>query len=167
MWQALRSTVLAVDRVTTAAVTWAACAALAGAAGLAVFQVFMRYVLRQPTSWSEPLVQLGVIWMVYLGAAATFRIGALVAIDLLLEMLRGRAKQALSLAITGCALLLLGHMFWYGWSMTERAVININPTLGISMAWGFAAVPVGAAFAMIAVLAHAFDPTLREIDTGT
>jgi TRAP-type C4-dicarboxylate transport system permease small subunit len=165
--QALRSAILATDRVTTAAVTWAACAALALAASLAVFQVFMRYVLRQPTSWSEPLVQLAVIWMVYLGAAATFRIGALVAIDLLLSRLRGRAQRGLSLFITAGSLLLLGHMVWYGWTMAERAAINVNPTLGVSMAWGFAAAPVGAAFAMIAVLAHALDPPPRAIDTAT
>jgi TRAP-type C4-dicarboxylate transport system permease small subunit len=127
----------------------------------------MRYVLRQPTSWSEPLVQLAVVWMVYLGAAATFRIGALVAIDLLLDKLRGRAQRVLSLFITVSALILLGHMFWYGWMMTDRAAINVNPTLGISMAWGFAAIPIGAAFAIVAVLAHALDPPPREIDTGT
>lgn len=164
---ALRSAVLAVDRVTTAVVTWAACAALATAACMALGQVFMRYVARQPTAWSEPVVQMAVIWMVYLGAAATFRAGALVAIDLLADRLRGRWRGGLRLFITACALVLLLHMGWYGWEMAERARFNVNPTLGISMSWGFAAIPVGAFFAIIAVIAHAFDPPSREIDTGT
>jgi TRAP-type C4-dicarboxylate transport system permease small subunit len=163
----LRGAIVAIDRVTTTAVTWAACAALALAACMALGQVFMRYVVRQPTAWSEPVVQMAVIWMVYLGAAATFRIGALVAIDLLVDRLRGRWRRGLQWAITGAALLLLGHMGWYGWEMAERAQFNVNPTLGISMAWGFAAIPVGAAFAIIAVIAHALDPPPRAIDTGT
>jgi TRAP-type C4-dicarboxylate transport system permease small subunit len=163
----LRRAILALDRVTTTAVTWAACAALALAACMAFGQVVMRYVVRQPTAWSEPVVQMAVIWMVYLGAAATFRIGALVAIDLLLNRLRGRWRRGLQLFVTGAALLLLGHMGWYGWEMALRAQFNVNPTLGISMAWGFAAIPVGAAFAIIAVVAHALDPPPRAIDTGS
>lgn len=163
----LRSAVLAVDRVTTTVATWAACAALALAALMAIGQVFMRYVVRQPNAWSEPVVQMAVIWMVYLGAAATFRIGALVAIDLLVDRLRGRFRRALQGLICMAALVLLAHMGWYGWEMAERARFNVNPTLGISMSWGFLAVPVGAAFAMIAVIAHAIDPPPRIIDTGT
>jgi TRAP-type C4-dicarboxylate transport system permease small subunit len=165
--RSLRSAVLAVDRVTTTAVTWAACAALALAACMAIGQVFMRYVVRQPTAWSEPVVQMAVIWMVYLGAAATFRAGALVAIDLLVDRLRGRWRRGLQLVISACALVLLFHMGWCGWEMAERARFNVNPTLGISMSWGFAAIPVGAAFAIVAVIAHAIDPPPREIDTGT
>jgi TRAP-type C4-dicarboxylate transport system permease small subunit len=164
---ALRRAILAIDRVTTTAVTWAACAALALAASMAFGQVVMRYVVRQPVAWSEPVVQMAVIWMVYLGAAATFRTGALVAIDLLLGRLHGRWQQALQWVITIAALLLLGHMGWYGWEMAERARFNVNPTLGLSMSWGFAAIPVGAAFAIIAVIAHALDPPQRVIDTGT
>lgn len=165
--QGLRRAVLAIDRVTTTVVTWAACAALALAACMAFGQVVMRYLVRQPVAWSEPVVQMAVIWMVYLGAAVTFRTGALVAIDLLRSRLRGQALQALSWLITLAALLLLAHMGWYGWEMAERARFNVNPTLGISMSWGFAAIPVGAAFAIIAVLAHAFDPPPRGSDTGT
>lgn len=165
--RALRSAVLAVDRVTTTVATWAACAALALAAAMAIGQVFMRYVVRQPTAWSEPVVQMAVIWMVYLGAAVTFRAGALVAIDLLVDRLRGRWRHGLQLVISGCALVLLAHMGWYGWEMAERARFNVNPTLGISMSWGFLAIPVGAAFAIVAVIAHACDPPARTIDTGT
>jgi TRAP-type C4-dicarboxylate transport system permease small subunit len=165
--RALRSAVLAVDRVTTTVATWAACAALALAACMAIGQVFMRYVARQPTAWSEPVVQMAVIWMVYLGAAVTFRMGALVAIDLLMDRLRGRFRQTLQLFVCAAALVLLAHMGWYGWEMAERARFNVNPTLGLSMSWGFAAIPVGAAFAMVAVIAHALDPPARAIDTGT
>jgi TRAP-type C4-dicarboxylate transport system permease small subunit len=165
--RALRSAVLAVDRVTTTVATWAACAALTIAALMAIGQVFMRYVVRQPTAWSEPVVQMAVIWMVYLGVAATFRIGALVAIDLLVDRLRGRFRRALQALICAAALVLLAHMGWYGWEMAERARFNVNPTLGISMSWGFAAIPIGAAFAMVAVIAHAIDPPARIIDTGT
>ena len=44
--QGLRRAVLAIDRVTTTVVTWAACAALALAAAMAFGQVVMRYYFR-------------------------------------------------------------------------------------------------------------------------
>jgi TRAP-type C4-dicarboxylate transport system permease small subunit len=164
--QGLRGAILAIDRVTTTAVTWAACFALALAAGLACYQIFMRYVVRQSTAWSEPVLQMAIIYMVYLGCAAAFRSGALVAIDILANALSGRAREALRLVLLVLALILLGHMFWYGWEMAERARFNVNPTLGISMSWGFLAIPVGAVFAAIAVIAHHLDPPPSEIDRG-
>lgn len=164
--QRLRTGFLAVERATTGLVTAAACGALALAAVLAIVQVFMRYAWRAPLSWSEPLVQMAIVWMVYLGAAVTFRSGALVAIDLLIDRARGRFRRVLVGFLALCSLTLVAHMFWYGWEMAERAAFNVNPTLGISTSWGFAAVPVGAAFAAMAIVAHLLDPPAREIDRG-
>jgi hypothetical protein len=73
-------------------------------------------------------------------------------------MRRGRFETALRWFILICILILLGHMFWYGWAMAARAQVNIHPTLGISMMWAFISIPVGAVFAMIAVIAHHLDP---------
>lgn len=163
----LRAAFLALDRVTTRVATWAACLALALAVSLACYQVFMRYVVRQSTSWSEPILQMAIIYMVYLGAAVTFRRGALVAIDLLLETARGALKQAVNLFVFLACLILVAHMVWYGAQMTMRAQFNVNPTLGISMSWAFLAIPLGGVFAVIAVVAHYLDPPPKEIDTGT
>jgi TRAP-type C4-dicarboxylate transport system permease small subunit len=167
MLASLRTAVLALDRVTTRIVTLAACAALALAAGLACYQIVMRYVLRLPTSWSEPVLQLAIVYMVYLGIAVTFRRGALVSIDLLQTMARGRARVALRWFILLAVLTLLGHMFWYGWAMAARAQANVHPTLGISMMWTFISIPVGAVFATIAVIAAHLDPPPSLLDGGT
>jgi TRAP-type C4-dicarboxylate transport system permease small subunit len=163
---ALRTAIIAAERITTRAMTVLACAALTLAVVLACYQIVMRYVLRQSTAWSEPVLQLAIIYMVYLGLAVTFRRGALVSIDLLKSLATGRLETALRWFILICVLILLGHMFWYGWAMAARAQANIHPTLGISMMWAFAAIPVGAVLAMIAVVAHHLDPPPRQIDLG-
>lgn len=162
----LKAGVLAVDRVTTRVASLAACLALALAAGLACYQIFMRYVVRQSTSWSEPILQMAIIYMVYLGAAVTFRRGALVAIDLLRETARGPLKRAVDLFVFLACLVLVLHMVWYGWQMTMRAQFNVNPTLGISMSWAFLAVPLGGVFALVAVVANYLDPPDKDIDAG-
>ncbi len=162
----LRTAILAIDRVTTRTVTIFSCAALAAAVTLACYQIVMRYILRQPTAWSEPVLQMAIIYMVYLGIAVTFRRGALVSIDILQTYAQGRFATALRWFILICILILLGQMFWYGWAMAARAQVNIHPTLGISMMWAFISIPVGSVFAMIAVIANHLDPTPRPIDAG-
>ena len=158
MLATLRRAFLMLDRVTTTLVTAAACFALALAAGLACYQIVMRYVLRLPAVWAEPVVQLSIVYMVYLGIAVTFRRGALVSIDLLMTMARGHFRTALRWFILIGILILLGHMFWYGWAMAARAQANTHPLLGISMMWTFIAIPVGSVFASIAVIAAHLDP---------
>ncbi|MFN4098464.1 MAG: TRAP transporter small permease [Pararhodobacter sp.] len=162
----LRHAVLAIDRVTTRAVTLISCFALALAVGLACYQIVMRYLIRQPTSWSEPVLQMAIIYMVYLGIAVTFRRGALVSIDLLQTFAKGRFESLLRWFILAAILTLLGHMFWYGWAMAARAQANIHPTLGISMMWAFVSIPVGAVFATIAVIAAHLDPPPDPLDGG-
>jgi TRAP-type C4-dicarboxylate transport system permease small subunit len=162
----LKAGFLALDRLTTRAATLAACFALALAVCLACYQIFMRYVMRQSTSWSEPILQMAIIYMVYLGVAVTFRRGALIAIDILRESARGPLKRAVDLFVFVACLVLVLHMAWYGWQMTQRAQFNVNPTLGISMSWAFLAIPLGAVFALIAVIANYIDPPAKDIDTG-
>ena len=158
MLATLRKGFLAFEYLTTRTVTLFSCGALALAAVLACYQIIMRYVLRQPTAWTEPVLQMAIIYMVYFGIAITFRRGALVSIDVLATMVRGRWEMALRWLILLGILILLGHMFWYGWAMAARAQANIHPTLGISMMWAFMSIPVGSVFAMLAAIAHFIDP---------
>lgn len=166
MLASLRTAVLALDRVTTRIVTLAACVALALAAALACYQIVMRYALGLPASWTEPVVQLSIVYMVYLGIAVTFRRGALVSIDLLQTWARGRWQVLLRWFILLAVLTLLGHMIWYGWAMALRAQTNTHPMLGISMMWTFLSIPVGAVFATIAVIAAHLDPPPNPLEQG-
>jgi TRAP-type C4-dicarboxylate transport system permease small subunit len=153
---------LALDRWVTGLATALAGAALMGAVSLAFYQVLMRYVFNRPTAWTEPILQLLVVWMVYLGLAATFRAGALVSVDLLLTSTRGLVRRTLEATILLLCLVLLAHMVWYGSAMVQRGASNINPVLGFAMSWGYLAVPVGGALATLAAVARFFDPRSRE-----
>ena len=65
-----------------------------------------------------------------------------------------RALEAASLAAT---LSLLGVMFWFGWLMAERVRFQEMAGLEVSMSWGYAAIPVGAVFAMVGAVARFLD----------
>jgi len=150
--------VLAVERRLTALVGAAAMALLAVAVLVAFYQVLTRFVLQQPATWSEVLVRTLLVWMVYLGIAAAFRTGALVAVDALARFSRGRLKQAVEAAIGLGALTLLAVMLWWGWQVAWRLRFQNLAGLEVSIIWLYAAVPVGAAFAIVAVVARLLDP---------
>lgn len=153
--------ILRADAVVTRVATAAACAALSGALVLAFIQVVMRYVVNRPTAWTDSLLQLLIVWMVYLGLAVTFRTGALVSVDLLLQATRGVVRRVLESLVLVLCLVLLGHMVWYGSAMVGRGVSNINPVLGFAMSWAYLAIPVGGALAGLAVIARFLDPQAR------
>lgn len=142
------------DKAVLGLVAVAASAALAVAAVLAFAQVILRFVFSSPVSWTDATAQLLVVWMVHLGVAVTMRSGSLVAVDAVRRLAGRRAQPAIELISTAVTLVFLGNLVWFGLEMVQRAAPQNHPALGISMSWGYAAVPVGAAFAVVAVLAR-------------
>jgi TRAP-type C4-dicarboxylate transport system permease small subunit len=149
--------VLALDRVTTQAALAAACFALAVAVSAGAWQVFTRFLLAAPSPWSEALVRQALVWMVMLGVAGAIRHGALVAIDVTRQLVKGRVRLALDVVIFSAITLLFGVLFWFGWEMANRVRFQSIAGLEVSIAWGYAAIPVGAVFAIIGALAALLD----------
>lgn len=139
----------------------AAMALLVLAAGIAFYQVVTRFLFEEPSTWSEVAARSLTIWMVYLGVAAAFRTGALLAVEFLYTHLAGTARLVLTAVIFGLSLGVLLVMVWAGWEMVLRARFQMlagveNPITGtgISIAWVYAAVPTGAALAIVGLLAR-------------
>lgn len=132
------------------------------AACVSLWQVVTRFVFEEPSTWSEVTARSLDIWMVYLGIAVAFRQGALMAVEFVQARLRGNARIALVAMIAGLSLGVLGVMAWFGWVMVDRVRFQMlagvdNPFTGegISIAWVYAAVPVGAVLSMVGVAARA------------
>jgi TRAP-type C4-dicarboxylate transport system permease small subunit len=156
--------ILAIDRIVTNAV-WTLAALLLGVvASLGLYQVLMRFVFNQPSPWTEELIGRLLIWMVMLGVAAAFRQGALVSVDVLLRLARGGLRRAVRLAILGASLFFLGLIAWVGFDLAWRIRFQTFAALPISISWAYLALPVGASFSMLAVIAHYFDPIQRELE---
>ncbi|WP_168220484.1 TRAP transporter small permease [Azospirillum thermophilum] len=139
-----------------------AMALLVLAAFISLWQVATRFLFEEPSTWSEVAARSLDIWMVYLGVAVAFRTGSLMAVEFLMNRLHGTAKAVLLVAVAGLSLGVLSVMLWYGWEMALRVRFQMlagveNPFTGegISIALVYAAVPVGAALAIVGVLARA------------
>lgn len=157
---------LAVDRHATELAAIAGCFLLAVVSALGLWQVVTRFVLSQPSSWTEELMRRLLIWCVMLGVVVAFRRGALVSVDLMLRSARGRWLAFVRLLVTGVSLAFLAVLVWFGTELAWRVRFQTFASMELSMSWAYAALPVGAALAMLAVLAQHFDPVHEELENA-
>ena len=106
----MRRAFLAFERRTTALSLAVACAMLVAAACLGLYQILARFVLQQPAEWSEVLVRFTLIWMVFMGAPAAFRQGAMVCVDLVHRLAGPAGRRVLDWIVAIAALTLIGFM---------------------------------------------------------
>lgn len=161
-----RRAVLALDRAATGLATVLACVALAVAVFAGAWQVVSRFATETPAVWSEALVRTALVWMALLGLAAALRSGALVSIDIAHRLAPPGLRRALEAASLAAGLSLMGVLFWFGWTMAERVRFQEMAGLEVSISWGYAAIPVGAAFAMIGALAGFLDRRSEELEAA-
>ena len=157
---------LAFDRILNSLAMSLACSLLVVISGLGLWQVVARFVLSQPSTWTEELMRRLLVWCVMLGIAVAFRRGALVSVDLLLRTSRGRLREAVRWFITITALAYLAVLLWQGIDLSVRVRFQSFAALDLSMAWAYAALPVGASFSMVAVIANHLDPVYEELENA-
>lgn len=162
----IRSTILAVEQRTTTFAMWCACAMLVVAAFAGLYQIISRFILAQPAEWSEVTVRFALIWMVFLGIPMAFRQGAMISVDLLYQKSGPRLRRALDGLILISNTILMAAILWWGYEYTYRTRFQTIPGIEVAtMAWAYSAMPVGAAFSLLAILGQWLDPRHRELDT--
>jgi TRAP-type C4-dicarboxylate transport system permease small subunit len=107
-------------------------------------EVASRFLLDFSISYVNAAARMLLVWFFLLGAGLALRQGAHVGFTLVVDALSGPARffatAAARISILAFCLLLL----WSGILATVAAVDQTDPGLGISQAYGVAALPVGA-----------------------
>jgi TRAP-type C4-dicarboxylate transport system permease small subunit len=158
---------LAVEHYITGFALAIACAMLAIAASLGVFQIIMRFVLEEPAEWTEVLIRFSLIWMVFMGIPYAFRQGAMVSVDVLYRWSTPKIKRALDWMVTLASLVLVAIIVIVGWDYANRG--KVQSVIGledVSMFWAYLAMPVGGVFAAIGIVGNLLDPKRLELDTA-
>ncbi|HET6469973.1 MAG TPA: TRAP transporter small permease [Geminicoccaceae bacterium] len=121
-------------------------------AGLTCYQVVMRFVVGQPSTWSEVLVRSVMIWTVYLGSAAAFREGAVIAAEVVMRNVGPTLGKAMQIAVGAASFAFLVILVWTGWQMVQRTQLQQLAGLEIPISWLYLSLPVGGTLAALAVL---------------
>jgi TRAP-type C4-dicarboxylate transport system permease small subunit len=163
----MKSAFLRLERWTTGLAMAGACAMMVVAAALAMFQIITRFVLEQPAEWSEILIRISLIWMVFLGIPAAFRNGAMVSVDVLYRWSPPAIKRILDWVVCLAAMALIAVIIWWGWDYAQRGSVQSMAGLeSISMFWAYLALPVGGVFCVLGILGNLFDPVRMELETA-
>ena len=163
----MKALLLTLESWTTRIAMALACLMLTIASTLGVFQIITRFVLEQPAEWSEVLIRFSLIWMVFLGIPMAFRQGAMVSVDALYRAVPTGAKRLLDLVVALAALALMLVILWWGYDYALRGSVQTMAGLeSLSMFWAYIAMPVGAVFAILGIVANYLDPRRMELETA-
>ena len=110
---------------------------------LNIAQVFTRYVMNAPLSWTEEMVRYSTVWLTFVGAAAASLYGDHMDMNLLLDVKNARFQawhQAfLQLVIFGFCVLIIVQ----GTKFVLLNGMQTAPTTGMSMYLVYSAMAVG------------------------
>jgi len=109
------------------------------------WQVFSRYVLNDPSSWTGELARYTMVWLGLLGASYLFGSNGHLAITLLDSYLKGKAHIALHLFIYGISFAFVYlSMFKGGLGLMERTSHQLSPSLQLPMSTVYLILPISA-----------------------
>jgi len=109
-------------------------------------QVFNRFVLGLPLSWSEEFQKFGHVWMVMLAIPVAYRRGAHLGMDMLLHLLPARWQRAIGLLTEVLWLILALAIGRYTLAIMEVAKSQDSPGLGLPMHWVYAGMVIGSVY---------------------
>jgi TRAP-type C4-dicarboxylate transport system permease small subunit len=120
------------------------------------WQVFSRYVLGDPSSFTDELSRYSMIWLGLLGAAYVSGKQGHLAIDLLVQRLKG--KQLLCLQLFGHGMVIFFAavvMVWGGGNLVyiSQLLQQKSATLQVPLAWVYGMLPVSG---LLVVYYHSF-----------
>jgi TRAP-type transport system small permease protein len=110
-----------------------------------VFFNVLSHAIGKDLAATTELCELLMVWVTFLGGAAAARRGAHMSINEFLDKLGVLNRRLADSAIGLLCLMMLGMLIYYGINITRTGMTNELTVLHISMAWQYAALPVGAA----------------------
>ena len=117
---------------------------LAAMVAVTATQVFFRYALNQPLTWSEELSRYLFIWIVFLATWAAFRQGLHLGVNAVTGLLPPRGVAVMARVIEAIILAFLVAALSAADRVLTVTAAQTSPTLGLPMHVVYAAFPVAA-----------------------
>lgn len=106
-------------------------------------QVASRFFFAFPLGWTEELARAGQIWLVFIGAAVGARRAEHFVVELFMARVNFPGKQTVARLIDVTVAAFFCTLAFVAAKSTIDGVGQEMPTLGVSIAWAYAAIPVG------------------------
>lgn len=126
-----------------------------------VWQVFSRFILRDPSVYTDELARFAFIWVGLIGAAYAFGQKKHLAIDLLAIKLESKPAKLrrLNIIVNVISLCFIVLIMCYGGTKLVMNTIDagqVSPVLGVEMGLIYSAIPLSGFFMLVYVLRDLF-----------
>lgn len=111
--------------------------------GTLTMQVVTRFLLEIPFAWTEELARVLQIWLVFIGAAIGTRRFEHFVVELFMEKVNFPGKAGVARLIDITVVGFFCYLTWVAARTTIDGAGQILPTLNASIAWAYAAIPIG------------------------
>lgn len=99
---------------------------------LVLVNVFMRYFLRTGLYWSEEVATICFVWAVFVGAAAAYRRGAHIGVDIVVKLFGEATRRKIQLAVSILLLAINAYLAWLSLCFISQSYTKVTPVLGVS-----------------------------------
>jgi TRAP-type C4-dicarboxylate transport system permease small subunit len=120
-------------------------------------QVFFRYVIENPPTWTEELARFLFAWQIFLAAGLAFGRGSHIVVDALLLGLPSGGRRLLAGAGGVIVLGFLAVLVWLGIGMVRLTSDTYSTAMHLNMGIVYASLPLGAAISAVYVVIHLID----------
>ncbi len=129
-------------------------------------QVVFRYVIASPLPWSEELARYCFVWIVFLGGAVGLSQGIHLGVDLIVNLLPGKARRAMDALTTTLIAIFAGTVIYASLPVLSMNMFQRSPALGVQMTWIYLAIPVSMGLILLIcaerLFAHLVSPNSSE-----
>jgi TRAP-type C4-dicarboxylate transport system permease small subunit len=130
-------------------INWFLALLMAGMVFIISAQVWCRFILNDPLSWSEEAGRYLFVWISFMGAAAGVRYQVHLGIDLMDKLLSPRAYRYVVVLVNLIIQIFLLMIIYWGFKILGIIQFQESPSMNISMKYPYMAVPVGGIFMLI------------------
>lgn len=127
---------------------------LVGITVVTVLQVFLRFALNSPTSWSEEIALLGLIWFGFFAIAIGIRRHQHVAVTFLRDLLPPAGAAALDYAAQIAIAVFMFTVAWFGRNLTDLVGAQLLPASQISKMWLYLPAIIGGGLGCLNAIAN-------------
>lgn len=129
------------------------------------WQVFSRFILQSPSSYTEELSRYLLIWIGILGAAYAYKTKAHLGLELFVEKLPAQSKIFARLSIEVLVILFATCVMVYGGSCLVALTLELKQTsaaLGLQIGWVYSVIPLSGALITLYALNNLFSLLSHE-----
>lgn len=118
---------------------------------LIFIQVINRFLLGLPLFWTEEVVRMLLVWLVLMGTPVVVYKCDEIKVELF-RFNNGRFERVRRFAVAAISIIFCAVLAYWGYLFTLRALGTMQPSLGISRAWLYAPIPIGAVLTILAFI---------------